>query len=498
MDNRCISSSTEPRGSVSSQNQAHPIWTSNVYRHSGLFVRHSTEVPTLTSDNENGEAKPEVKSSNSEPDVLHTADRVQLGDFTRGPEQGVPKREDVEPYLAALLQAEHLNLLVGSGLTTALAKLAKFNDGADMNAKLEIADDKCAEAIEEAAKSSAQQLGRGKPNIEDRLRVAILAAEGLTTLRDNRADALIDGIAAALNDLLSAVSKTETALAKKREESVAEEMTLQGLLMSFLGSFAGRVPTRDRLHVFTTNYDRVIEWGAELAGLRIVDRFVGSLNPIFRSSRLEVDYHYSPPGTVRDPRHLDGVFRLTKLHGSLDWQWDNERRRIIRSALPFGQTPTDPEQPPTECEEAPTDPEQAPTAKAPRTIIYPNAAKDFETSFYPYADLFRDFAAAICRPHSVLVTYGYGFGDDHINRTIKDMLTIPSTHLLIISWDDPSERIGKFIEGHQRAGQISQMIGREFTGLPSLVEKWLPWPSAEFLLQRRAEIFRNRDAGSND
>ena len=250
-----------------------------------------------------------MKSSNSKSDVPQAADRVQLGDFTRGPEQGVPKREDVEPYLAALLQAEHLNLLVGSGLTTALATLAEFDGGADMNAELEIADIECAKAIHKAAKTSARQTGRGTPNIEDRLRIAIAAAEGLRILGDDRAESVQRGVDSALSHLRREVSKTETALAEKREEPVAEEMTLQGLLMSFLGSFAGRAPTRDRLHVFTTNYDRVIEWGAELAGLRIVDRFVGSLNPIFRSSRLEVDYHYSPPGTVRDPRHLDGVFR---------------------------------------------------------------------------------------------------------------------------------------------------------------------------------------------
>ena len=30
-------------------------------------------------------------------------------------------RKHIEPWLAALLQAEHLNLLIGSGLTTAIA-----------------------------------------------------------------------------------------------------------------------------------------------------------------------------------------------------------------------------------------------------------------------------------------------------------------------------------------------------------------------------------------
>ena len=72
-------------------------------------------------------------------------------------------------------------------------------------------------------------------------------------------------------------------------------------------------------------------------------------------------------------------------------------------------------------------------------MIYPNAGKDRETAEYPYVELFRDLAAAICRPNATLVLYGYGFGDDHINRIIRDMLTIPSTHLVIIIFSDEGE-----------------------------------------------------------
>ncbi|HMS73349.1 MAG TPA: SIR2 family protein, partial [Baekduia sp.] len=188
----------------------------------------------------------------------------------------------------------------------------------------------------------------------------------------------------------------------------------------------------------------------------------------------EVDSHSSPPGTVRDPRPLDGVMRLTKLHGSLDWRWDPDNRRVLRIPLPFG---------------------AASTGAAADLLIFPNAAKDVETTFHPYADLSRDFSAALCRPHTALVTYGYSFGDDHLNRVIKDMLTIPSTHLLIISWDDASGRIARFAQDHRRLGQISLMIGPSMASLPALVGRWLPWPSAEFLLQRRAQIYRDRSTG---
>jgi len=79
-------------------------------------------------------------------------------------------------------------------------------------------------------------------------------------------------------------------------------------------------------------------------------------------------------------------------------------------------------------------------------MIYPNSAKDRETASYPYVELFRDFAAAVCRPNSTLISVGYRFGDEHINRVIEDMLTIPSAHLVIISHSDPLGRIEQIYE----------------------------------------------------
>ena len=414
-------------------------------------------------------------------EVLDEGDHVLLGEYCPKRGDPIPKREDVEPHLAALLQAEHLNLLIGSGLTAGLAALAGSDDAPIMNTELQTSDRKCAKAIkriERAASSSASKMGRGKPNIEDRLRIAIPMADTLKNLEDCRFEDLQRSIDKALQDLVGAVREAELALQRERALEVVGDMTLQGVLMTFLGSFASRVPTRDRLHVFTTNYDRVIEWGAELAGLRIVDRFVGTLQPVFRSSRLEIDYHYSPPGAVRDPRHLDGVFRLTKLHGSLDWEWDSKHGRVVRNTWPFGQVPYG----------------QAPCEPDSHVLIYPNSSKDVETTFHPYADLFRDMAAALCRPQSALITYGYGFGDDHVNRIIRDMLTIPSTHLLIISRDDVSGRISKFAKDHGRTGQMSLVLGPKLAELPSLIEHVLPRPSAEYLLQKRAQLSRDRSS----
>lgn len=415
-------------------------------------------------------------SDSTGDETLGDAEEVLLGDLRLQAGDGTPCRDSVEPFLAALLQVEHLNLLVGSGLTSALANLVDFKKVANMDASLSIDDDELAVSIEAAAAKSAKHSGRGDPNVEDRLRVAIAAADGLRHLDEDRAQSLQRAVEGTIGELRDSIWRTEAALKAGLDSGnkTGEPIFVQRLLTSFLASFVSRTPTRDRLHIFTTNYDRVLEWGADLAGFRIMDRFVGSLQPVFRSSRVELDYHYSPPGVVRDPRYLQGVFRLTKLHGSLDWQSDAKRRRVVRVALPFG---------------------QAPASNIGDSLIYPQSLKDIETIFYPYGDLFRDFSGALCRPHSALITYGYSFGDDHINRVISDMLTIPSTHLLVISYDDRSGRIRRFVSDHGSSGQVGLLLGKTMAKLESLVSEWLPRPSAEFLLHTKAQICRDRSVG---
>jgi hypothetical protein len=251
-------------------------------------------------------------------------------------------------------------------------------------------------------------------------------------------------------------------------------------LVSFLMSFASRSGTRDRLHLFTTNYDRYIEVGADVAGLRLIDRFVGTVTPVFRASRLDVDLHYNPPGIRGEPRYLEGVARFTKLHGSVDWV--DCHGVIRRFGLPFGAEDTKPYL-------------AAPgldSAGAMQLMIYPNPAKDRETIFYPYSELFRDFAAAVCRPNSTLVCYGYSFGDEHINRVIEDMLTIPSAHLVIISYSDPLGRIMHIYEKLGRNAQITLLLGDHLGDLKTLVDHYLPKPAIDRTTFRMAELLRAR------
>ena len=422
--------------------------------------------------------------------------KVRAGAHHCRPKKPTPQehRPHVEPWLAALFQAEHLSLLVGSGFTTAVARAAGCEpvtlDAVEFKAPH-------ADGVAGAAEASAENVGRRRPNLEDQLRAAMDLVAGLRVLASKslsstpktkqqvrqHAGSLMSTWTDELNKCLSSLAReilrTEHGIAQALADP-KQSGDIRRLLAGFILPFASRTATRERTHIFTTNYDRLIERSCDLLGLRVMDRFVGVLAPVFHSSRLGVDLHYHPPGIRGEPRYLEGVVRLTKLHGSVDWRTGDGpsgRLEVQRAALPFG---------------AAEDRASLPDSPADRLLIYPNAAKDMETLQFPYADLFRDFASAVCRPNSVVVTYGFGFGDDHLNRVLRDALTIPSVHLVIISWDDAGGRLEAFLQSVGRESQITLLRGPHFGDLATLVKHYLPKPAMDRATWKMVDLVNRR------
>lgn len=393
-------------------------------------------------------------------------------------------RQGIEPWLTSLFQSEHLSLLIGSGLSIAIEFMAtgKASDAMSQPDLGTVFLDN----IKVSARDIAVKNKRGKPNIEDYIRVINELLRGLEILSYNTSDnedikvqfdQLNDNLVKTISTFASSITDAENSIAVADAESRHEAFDY---LVNFLMSFASRTGTRERLNLFTTNYDRLIEAGSELAGLHLLDRFVGTLAPLFRSPRLDVDMHYNPPGIRGEPRYLEGVARFTKLHGSVDWI--DTGADIRRIGLPFGSKDI------SNFLNAPG----VAGGNITKVMIYPNAAKDRETTVYPYVELFRDFAAALCRPNSTLVTYGFGYGDDHINRVIRDMLTIPSTHLVVISYDDADGRIIEKYKEFGRPSQISLIIGNGLADLKTLVDYFLPKPSIDRASIRMNELLKQR------
>lgn len=380
-------------------------------------------------------------------------------------------RRHIEPWLSAVFQAEHLNLLVGAGFSVALSDVANI-ESAGMG--YEDLDTKYDERIRAHAAKSAAEMGRGNPNVEDQIRSTLVLIEALTLMdSETNAATLKTALDERLKAFLQSVLAMEQGLASADDDDWKAAVSV---LQSFILSFASRSSSRERLHIFTTNYDRLIEYGCDLAGLRTIDRFVGALEPVFRSSRLDIDYHYNPPGIRGEPRFMEGVIRLSKLHGSVDWHLDERTRRIVRRGIAFGSGEDHP---------------AIPSSPVDTVMIYPNASKDVETSAYPYAELFRDFAASLCRPNAALVVYGYGFGDSHINRVLADMLSLPSTHIVIFAYS-VDDRLSNFLAQVARPAQITLLVGSHFSNIRQIVEHYLPKPAIDQVSTRVAELLKNR------
>lgn len=424
-------------------------------------------------------------ASSTEPDRTFKITAETACSWTKGGEAFGPERlrPRIEPWLTALVQSEHLSLLVGSGLTHAVHGLATEVALPGMATVSVGALDK---EIAAEAERAAKLAGRDSGNFEDQIRAANELLRGLEIIASTKAanspehgqcKSLREGLKKALGSFADSILEGERHLVSTQGEKREHAFNY---LVSFLMSFASRSGTRERLHLFTTNYDRYVEAGADVAGLRLIDRFVGTLAPVFRASRLDVDLHYNPPGIRGEPRYLEGVARFTKLHGSVDWvDCDRVIRRI---GIPFGAKDTTPYLTAPGLE----------GADSMRLMIYPNAAKDRETAAHPYVELFRDLAAAICRPNSTVVCYGYGFGDEHINRVLEDMLTIPSAHLVVISRADPLGRIMGTYERLGRHAQVTLLIGDHLGDLGTLVNHYLPKPAIDRTTFRMAELLKAR------
>ena len=157
-----------------------------------------------------------------------------------------------------------------------------------------------------------------------------------------------------------------------------------------LSAWAARSNYHLPLELFTVNYDLLLERALEQMRVPYFDGFVGTLNAGFHTDLVE-----SLPGV--DNETVPAFFvRLWKLHGSLNWVW-NENGQVVR----IGQAA----------------PEGLPAA------IYPSDAKYDESRRIPFLVLHDRFRRALHQAETLVLISGYSFCDEHINELIFDGAT---------------------------------------------------------------------------
>jgi hypothetical protein len=177
--------------------------------------------------------------------------------------------------------------------------------------------------------------------------------------------------------------------------------------------------------IFTTNYDLFIEKAAvQRAALRLNDGFsrIPSLeNRMAFSSRNFFNATYNTGNLYFYKVEIPGI-NLIKLHGSLSWR--RAKDEIIYSAAS--------RDPPPVSASVPVIQEYLDGY----AVVLPQSGKFRATMMERnYYELLRIFANELDRENSLLLAFGFSFGDEHIRDIVKRALQNPTLRLVTFAHD---------------------------------------------------------------
>ncbi len=200
---------------------------------------------------------------------------------------------------------------------------------------------------------------------------------------------------------------------------------------TFLQRLVSRSVSLHRVQIFTTNYDRAFEEAATRSSMLPLDGFDFSSKPRFNGRNFDLDIVRRDAGR-KEPEFVPGVFRLHKVHGSVDW--DESGDEIVKTA-----TPTDP------------------------AMIYPQSGK-YEASYdTPFLDLMSRFQRALRQENLGLIVVGYGFRDRHLNNPLLKALDENlSLRLVVIDkfWEFEDGEANDKRTAHKRLHRLSELNPR--------------------------------------
>ena len=179
-----------------------------------------------------------------------------------------------------------------------------------------------------------------------------------------------------------------------------------------------RVTRQYPVEVFTVNYDILLELAFEAERVPVFDGFVGSYEPFFHPDSL---------------RHADAApggnwTRLWKMHGSVTWRRVKKggHTRIVRG-----------------------------TPSGSGEMVFPSSRKYDESRQQPYSAFMDRLVRFLELDGALLMTAGFGFGDEHINNLIFGALeNHPRTHVYALQYEDPSADSDLF----QRSIHLPNMV----------------------------------------
>jgi len=215
--------------------------------------------------------------------------------------------------------------------------------------------------------------------------------------------------------------------------------------LEFIKKLTSRKTKQSRLKIFTTNYDKAFEEAGAEGGYVIIDGFSFTQPRKFSGKYFDYDIVIRENSRTSSTENFaNNVFHLYKLHGSVNWEKQNNE--IFQADEP---------------------------SKA--MMIYPNSNK-YESSYeQPYFEMMSRFQSELRKGGTTtLIVVGFSFADKHIFTMTNEALNQnPSLNIVIIEpFINPeiNENFKKLLELSKRSSQVL-IIGEFFkdfvTNLPS-------------------------------
>lgn len=202
--------------------------------------------------------------------------------------------------------------------------------------------------------------------------------------------------------------------------------------------------------IFTSNYDLFIEKASiSYPALKLNDGFtrVPSLdNRMEYSSRNFFNTIYNT-GNLYNYKVEIPCINLIKLHGSLSWHKDGDEIVFsvsVKEMLPEEKTPT-----------------QIREFNEGYAVVLPQTAK-FRTTLMDrtYYELLRIYANELDRENSLLVSFGFSFGDEHIRDITRRALKNPTLRLIAFAYSDADRAsFEQIFSGHNNVEIIAPSEG---------------------------------------
>lgn len=196
----------------------------------------------------------------------------------------------------------------------------------------------------------------------------------------------------------------------------------------------------NRVHFYTLNYDLAFEYILDKLTIPYDNGFSGFVNRRF------------------DPRTLQTTNKtqLIKLHGSVNWIYDQDDRVIKETQPKFVNG-------------------KVVVEDAAHVLIYPTEQKLYQTYNAPYSELMRNMLDNFESGRNLIIVLGYKYGDEHINEILIKAVSNPNNVFYFFDYDDGnSEFIKRMMELSKSSPNINIFIGKFLGDFANFVRYMIP------------------------